>query len=199
MSTTATVDPKIVKQLRDMTNAGMMDCKKALEEAKGNLEEGEKILRKRLGLSAAKKAGRETKEGIVASYIHMGGKVGVLLEVACETDFVAKNENFREFVKDITLQIAAAHPLYVTREEVPQKLIDAEKEVAAGQIKDKPPAVVEKIVSGKVDKYYATVCLLEQAFIKDPNKTIRDVVNEKIGEIGENIIIRRFARYAVGE
>lgn len=199
MSTTATVDPKIVKQLRDMTNAGMMDCKKALEEAKGDLEEGEKILRKRLGLSAAKKAGRETKEGIVASYIHMGGKVGVLLEVACETDFVAKNDNFREFVKDITLQIAAAHPLYVTREEVPQNLVDNEKEVAAGQVKDKPAAVVEKIVQGKVDKYYATVCLLEQGFIKDPNKTIRDVVNEKIGQIGENIIIKRFARYAVGE
>ncbi len=195
----STVDPKIVKQLRDMTNAGMMDCKKALEESKGDLEEGEKILRKRLGLSAAKKAGRETKEGIVASYIHMGGKVGVLLEVACETDFVAKNENFREFVKDITLQIAAAHPLYVTREEVPQNLVDAEKEVAAGQVKGKPENVVEKIVSGKVDKYYSTVCLLEQSFIKDPNKTIRDIVNEKIGQIGENIIIKRFARYSVGE
>ncbi|NJK91799.1 MAG: translation elongation factor Ts [Blastochloris sp.] len=199
MSSTATVDPKIVKQLRDMTNAGMMDCKKALEEANGNLEEGEKILRKRLGLSAAKKAGRETKEGIVASYIHLGGKVGVLLEVNCETDFVAKNENFREFVKDITLQIAAAHPLYVSRDEVPQHLIDAEREVAAGQVKGKPEAVVQKIVDGKVDKYYATVCLLEQAYIKDQNKTIRDIVNQKIGEIGENIIIKRFARFTVGE
>ncbi|MDZ4788277.1 MAG: translation elongation factor Ts [Blastochloris sp.] len=199
MSTTATVDPKIVKQLRDMTNAGMMDCKRALEQAKGNLEEGEKILRKNLGLSAAKKAGRETKEGIIASYIHLGGKVGVLIEINCETDFVAKNDNFRDFVKDITLQIAAAQPIYISREEVPQNLVDAEKEVAAGQVKGKPESVMQKIVEGKVDKYYATVCLLEQSYIKDPNKTIRDIVNEKIGEIGENIIIRRFARFAIGE
>ena len=193
------IDPKIVKELRDRTNAGMMDCKRALEEAKGNLEEAEKVLRKKFGLSAAKKAGREAKEGVIASYIHLGGKVGVLIEINCETDFVAKNDNFREFVKDITLQIAAANPVCVTREEVPQKLIDAEKEVAAAQIKDKPAAVVEKIVQGKVDKYYSTVCLMEQPFIKDSNKTIRDVVNEKIGELGENIIVRRFVRYAVGE
>jgi len=193
------IDPKIVKQLRDMTNAGMMDCKKALEEAKGNLEEAEKILRKKLGLSAAKKAGRDAKEGLIASYIHLGGKVGVLLEVNCETDFVAKNDNFREFVKDITLQIAAAHPLYVSREEVPESALATEREVAASQIKGKPEAVVQKIVEGKVDKYYSTVCLLEQGFIKDQNKTIRDIVNEKIGEIGENIIIKRFARFSVGE
>ena len=193
------IDPKIVKELRDRTNAGMMDCKRALEEAKGNLEEAEKVLRKKFGLSAAKKAGREAKEGVIASYIHLGGKVGVLIEINCETDFVAKNDNFREFVKDITLQIAAANPVCVTREEVPQKLIDAEKEVAAAQIKDKPAAVVEKIVQGKVDKYYSTVCLMEQPFIKDSNKTIRDVVNDKIGELGENIIVRRFVRYAVGE
>lgn len=199
MSTPATVDPKIVKQLRDMTNAGMMDCKRALEESKGDLEEGEKILRKRLGLSAAKKAGRETKEGLIASYIHLGGKVGVLIEINCETDFVAKNDNFREFAKDITLQIAAAHPLYVNREEVPQNLIEAEKEVAAGQVKGKPEAVMQKIVEGKVDKYYATVCLMEQSFIKDPNKTIREIVNQKIGEIGENIVIKRFARFSIGE
>lgn len=199
MSNTATVDPKIVKQLRDMTNAGMMDCKRALEQANGNLEEGEKILRKNLGLSAAKKAGREAKEGIIASYIHLGGKVGVLIEINCETDFVAKNDNFRDFVKDITLQIAAAQPLYVSREQVPQNLVDAEKEVAAGQVKGKPENVMQKIIEGKVDKYYSTVCLLEQSYIKDPNKTIRDIVNEKIGEIGENIIIRRFARFAIGE
>jgi len=193
------IDPKIVKELRDRTNAGMMDCKRALEEAKGNLEEGEKVLRKKLGLSAAKKASRDAKEGVIASYIHLGGKVGVLIEINCETDFVAKNDNFREFVKDITLQIAATNPVCVSREEVPQKLIDDEKEVAAGQIKDKPAAVIEKIVQGKVDKYYSTVCLMEQPFIKDSNKTIRDVVNEKIGELGENIIVRRFVRYAVGE
>ncbi|MDD5262404.1 MAG: translation elongation factor Ts [Methylacidiphilales bacterium] len=199
MSNAATVDPQIVKQLRDMTNAGMMDCKRALEEAKGNLEEAEKILRKKLGLSAAKKASREAKEGLIASYIHLGGKVGVLLEVNCETDFVAKNDNFREFVKDITLQIAAAHPLYVTREQVPAAVVQNEREIAAGQVKGKPEAVIQKIADGKVDKYFSTVCLMEQAFIKDQNKTIRDMVNEKIGEIGENIIIKRFARFAVGE
>ncbi|MDX6766216.1 MAG: translation elongation factor Ts [Candidatus Methylacidiphilales bacterium] len=199
MSEAVAIDPKIVKDLRDRTNAGMMDCKRALEEAKGNMEEAEKILRKKLGLSAAKKASRDAKEGVIASYIHLGGKVGVLIEINCETDFVAKNDNFREFVKDITLQIAAANPVCVTREEVPQKLIDAEKEVAAAQIKDKPAAVIEKIVQGKVDKYYSTVCLMEQPFIKDSNKTIRDVVNEKIGELGENIVVRRFVRYAVGE
>ena len=199
MSEAVAIDPKLVKDLRDRTNAGMMDCKRALEEAKGQMEEAEKILRKKLGLSAAKKASRDAKEGVIASYIHLGGKVGVLIEINCETDFVAKNDNFREFVKDITLQIAAANPVCVNREEVPQKLIDAEKEVAAGQIKDKPAAVIEKIVQGKVDKYYSTVCLMEQPFIKDSNKTIRDVVNEKIGELGENIIVRRFVRYAVGE
>lgn len=196
---TATIDPKIVKDLRDRTNAGMMDCKRALEEAKGNMEEAEKILRKKFGLSAAKKAGREAKEGVIASYIHLGGKVGVLIEINCETDFVAKNENFREFVKDITLQIAATNPICIRREEVPAHLVEAEKEVAAAQIKDKPPAVIEKIVQGKLDKYYSTVCLMEQPYIKDNNKTIRDVVNDKIGELGENIVIRRFVRYAVGE
>ncbi len=193
------IDPKIVKQLRDRTNAGMMDCKKALTEAKGNLEEAEKVLRKRLNIKAEGKADREAKEGIIASYIHMGGKVGVLLEVNCETDFVAKNENFRDFVKDITLQIAAANPRYLSRDEVPQKLIDDEKEIAASQIKDKPPAVVEKIVSGRVDKFYSTICLLEQPYIKDQNKIMQDIVKEKIGELGENIVVRRFVRFAVGE
>ncbi|MGF1679068.1 MAG: translation elongation factor Ts [Candidatus Methylacidiphilales bacterium] len=193
------VDAKMVKDLRDKTNAGMMDCKAALAEAQGNMEEAEVILRKKLGLSASKKAGREANEGIIASYIHMGGKVGVLLEVNCETDFVAKNENFREFVKDITLQIAAANPLYVRREEVPAELVEKEKDIAASQITGKPAAVVEKIVSGKIDKFYAGICLLEQGFIKDQNLTVDQVVREKIGELGENIIVRRFTRYAVGE
>ncbi len=200
MSDTAvSIDPKTVKDLRDRTNAGMMDCKRALEEAKGNMEEAEKILRKKHGLTAAKKAGRDAREGVIASYIHLGGKVGVLVEVNCETDFVAKNDNFREFVKDITLQIAAANPICVSREEVPQKLVDAEKEVAAAQVKGKPENVIEKIVAGKVDKYFSTVCLLEQPYIKDQNKIIRDLVNDKIGELGENIVIKRFARFAVGE
>ena len=199
MSTATAIDPKIVKELRDRTNAGMMDCKKALSEANGNMEEAEKILRKKFNLAAGKKAGRETREGVIASYIHLGGKVGVLVEVNCETDFVAKNEIFRELVKDITLQIAAASPLYVGREEVPEKALQEEREVAAAQIKGKPAPVVEKIVAGKVEKYYSTVCLMEQAFVKDANLTIKDVVNAKIGELGENIIVRRFTRYAVGE
>ncbi|MDR0533990.1 MAG: translation elongation factor Ts [Verrucomicrobiales bacterium] len=193
------IDSQLVKQLREMTNAGMMECKRALEEAKGNLEEAEKVLRKKLGLSAAKKAGRDAKEGVIASYIHLGGKVGVLIEVNCETDFVAKNDNFREFVKDITLQIAAAHPLYLSREEVPGDLISKEREIAAAQVKGKPENVVQKIVDGKIDKYYSTICLLEQPYIKDQNKTIQELLNEKIGEIGENMRIKRFARFAVGE
>ena len=199
MSTTTAIDPKIVKELRDRTNAGMMDCKKALSEANGNMEEAEKILRKKFNLTAGKKAGRETREGVIASYIHLGGKVGVLVEVNCETDFVAKNEIFRELVKDITLQIAAASPLYVGRDEVPEKALNDEREVAAAQIKGKPAPVVEKIVAGKVEKYYSTVCLMEQAFVKDANLTIKEVINAKIGELGENIVVRRFTRYAVGE
>jgi len=193
------VDAKTVKELRDKTNAGMMDCKAALAEAKGDLEEAEVLLRKKLGLTASKKAGREAKEGIIASYIHMGGKVGVLVEVNCETDFVAKNENFREFVKDITLQIAAANPLYVRREDVPEDLIAKERDIAADQVKDKPANVVDKIVDGKIDKFLAGICLMEQGFIKDQNLTIDQVVKEKIGELGENILIRRFTRYTVGE
>ena len=199
MSTATVIDPKIVKELRDRTNAGMMDCKKALTEANGNMEEAEKILRKKFNLAAGKKAGRETREGVIASYIHLGGKVGVLVEVNCETDFVAKNEIFRELVKDITLQIAAASPLYVGRDEVPEKALQDEREVAAAQIKGKPAPVVEKIVAGKVEKYYSTVCLLEQAFVKDANLTIKDVISSKIGELGENIVVRRLTRYAVGE
>jgi elongation factor Ts len=193
------IDSQLVKQLREMTNAGMMECKRALEEAKGSLTEAETILRKKLGLIAGKKAGRDAKEGVVASYIHLGGKVGVLIEVNCETDFVAKNDNFRDFVKDITLQIAAAHPLYLSREEVPADLISKEREIAAAQIKGKPENIVQKIVDGKIDKYYSTICLLEQSFIKDQNKTILELLNEKIGEIGENMRIKRFARFAVGE
>ncbi|MFZ5805859.1 MAG: translation elongation factor Ts [Verrucomicrobiota bacterium] len=199
MSTSTEVSPQLVKALREKTNAGMMDCKKALDEAKGNMEEAEKILRKKLNLSATKKLDRAAKEGVIASYIHLGGKVGVLVEVNCETDFVAKNEIFREFVKDITLQIAAANPQYVSRDQVPENIISTEKEVAAGQVKGKPAPVVEKIVAGKLDKYYSTTCLMEQAFIKDQNRTIQDLLTSKISELGENIIIRRFVRFAVGE
>jgi len=199
MSTKTAIDPKTVKQLREKTNAGMMDCKRALEEAGGDLAKAETILRTKGIASAGKKASRVTKEGIVASYIHLQGKVGVLVEVNCETDFVAKNENFRGFVKDITLHIAAAHPLYVGREDVPATLVEAEREIYKAQVTGKPANVVEKIVDGKLDKFYSTVCLLEQGFIKNPDVTIKDLLNSKIAELGENIVIRRFTRYLVGE
>src|SRR5881227_2131106 len=159
---TMQIDPKTVKELRDRTNAGMMDCKRALTEASGDLGKAEVILRTKGIASASKKASRVTKEGIVASYIHLQGKVGVLVEVNCETDFVAKNENFRAFVKDITLHIAAAHPLYVSRDDVPGALIEAEREIYKAQVKGKPEAVMHKIVEGKLEKFYSTVCLLEQ-------------------------------------
>ncbi|HUE61962.1 MAG TPA: translation elongation factor Ts [Chthoniobacterales bacterium] len=199
MKATTDINPQLVKQLREKTNAGMMDCKRALAEAEGDLAKAETILRTKGIASASKKASRATKEGIVASYIHLQGKVGVLVEVNCETDFVAKNENFRGFVKDITLHIAAAHPLYVSREDVPGKLIEAEREIYKAQVKGKPANVTEKIVDGKLDKFYSTVCLLEQGFIKNPDVTIKDLLNGKIAELGENIVIRRFTRYLVGE
>src|SRR5207248_5176274 len=164
---TMQIDPKTVKELRDRTNAGMMDCKRALTEASGDLGKAEVILRTKGIASASKKASRVTKEGIVASYIHLQGKVGVLVEVNCETDFVAKNENFRAFVKDITLHIAAAHPLYVSRNDVPGALIEAEREIYKAQVKGKPETVMNKIVDGKLEKFYSTVCLLEQGFIKN--------------------------------
>jgi elongation factor Ts len=185
--------------LRDKTNAGMMDCKKALVESDGDLSKAEDILRKKGIASASKKASRSAKEGVVASYIHLQGKIGVLVEINCETDFVAKNENFRDFVKDITLHIAASHPLYVSREQVPIQVLEREREIYRAQVTGKPASIVEKIVEGKVDKFFSTVCLLDQAFIKNPDQTVKDLVSLKIAELGENLVIRRFARYAVGE
>ena len=193
------ISPSLVKELREKTNAGMMDCKNALTEAKGDIIAAEDILRKKGIASAGKKASREAKEGIVASYIHLQGKVGVLVEINCETDFVAKNEIFRDFVKDVTLHIAAAHPIYVSREQVPSDLLARERDVAAGQVAGKPANIIEKIVDGKIEKFYSTICLLEQAFIKNPEMSILDLVKSKIAELGENIIIRRFTRYSVGE
>lgn len=195
----ADISPALVKELREKTNAGMMDCKKALTETAGDLVKAEEYLRKKGIASAGKKASRVAKEGIVASYIHLQGKVGVLVEINCETDFVAKNEIFREFVKDITLHIAAASPLYVSRDQVPASLLEAERRIYAAQVTGKPENIVEKIVDGKIDKFYGTLCLLEQAFIKNPDLTIKDYVNSKIAELGENIVIRRFTRYMVGE
>jgi elongation factor Ts len=195
----AEVNPTLVKQLRDKTNAGMMDCKKALVESDGDLGKAEDLLRKKGIASASKKASRSAKEGVVASYIHLQGKVGVLVEINCETDFVAKNDNFRDFVKDITLHIAAAHPLYVSRDQVPLSSVEREREIYRAQVTGKPANIVEKIVEGKIDKFYSGVCLLDQAFIKNPEQTIKDLVSLKTAELGENIVIRRFARYAVGE
>jgi elongation factor Ts len=193
------IDPQLVRQLREKTNAGMMDCKRALAESGGDLEKAEALLRTKGIASAGRKASRATKEGIVASYIHLQGKVGVLVEVNCETDFVAKNEAFRELVKDITLHIAAAHPLYVKREDVPEKLVESERAIYEAQVKGKPANVVSKIVAGKLDKFYSTVCLMEQGFIKNPDQTVKELVASKIAALGENILIRRFTRYLVGE
>src|SRR5262245_15512653 len=193
------INPQTVKRLREKTNAGFMDCKRALAEAGGDLDKAETILRTKGIASAGKKASRATKEGIVASYIHLQGKVGVLVEVNCETDFVAKNDGFRAFVKDITLHIAAAQPLYVSRDEVPPAKVESERAIFTAQVKGKPENVVSKIVEGKLDKFYSTVCLLEQGFIKNPEQTIRELLASKIAEIGENIVIRRFTRYSVGE
>jgi elongation factor Ts len=195
----AEINPTLVKTLREKTNAGMMDCKRALTEAGGDLDKAESILRQKGIASAGKKASRDAKEGIIASYIHLQGKVGVLVEINCETDFVAKNESFRNFVKDITLQIAAAHPLVVSRDQVDPTLIASEREIYKAQVQGKPEAIVEKIVDGKLDKFLGTICLLEQACIKNPDLTVKDLIGIKMSELGENIIVRRFVRYAVGE
>jgi elongation factor Ts len=192
------VTSQMVKELREKTGAGLLDCQKALTESKGNQEEAITILRKKSGGKVDKLASRATKEGLIESYIHIGGKVGVLLEVNCETDFVARNDDFRAFCKDLCLQIAAASPLYVARQDVPEAAVTAEREVAAAQVAGKPPAAVQKIVEGKLDKYFSTVCLLDQPFVKLPEKTVKDVLAEKVAKIGENIQVRRFIRYQLG-
>ncbi|MDZ4288602.1 MAG: translation elongation factor Ts [Prosthecobacter sp.] len=195
----AGITAELVKTLRDKTNVAMMDCKKALTEADGDLEKAETILRKKGIAKADKKADRQTKEGTIASYIHMAGRVGVLIEVNCETDFVAKNDIFRELVKDLSLHIAASNPRFIQREEVPADLIAKEREIAADQVKGKPANIIEKIVEGKIDKIFSEQCLMGQAFIKNPDITISDLVKSKIAELGENLVVRRFVRYAVGE
>jgi elongation factor Ts len=188
----------MVNELRLQTGAGLLDCKKALVEANGNPEEATTILRKKGVASAAKKADRLTKEGLIESYIHVGGKVGVLIEVNCETDFVARNEEFKVFVKDLCLQIAAANPTYVSRDQVPESELAREREIAAAQVEGKPPAAVQKIVEGKLEKYYSTFCLIDQPFVKLPEKTVKDILTEKIAKIGENIQVRRFVRFQLG-
>ncbi|MPW25846.1 translation elongation factor Ts [Alkalibaculum sp. M08DMB] len=190
-----------VKELREKTGAGMMDCKKALVQCNDDMEKAIEFLREKGLAAASKKSGRIAAEGIVESYIHLGGKIGVLLEVNCETDFVAKNEDFKLFVKDIAMHIAASNPLYISKEEVSEDLIEKEKSILKAQAlnEGKPENIAEKMVEGRIKKYYQEICLLEQAFVKDPDKTIQQLLNEKISIIGENVKIRRFARFQMGE
>jgi elongation factor Ts len=197
----AEVNANMVKELREKTGAGMMDCKKALAEAGGDLVKAEEVLRKKGLSAAAKKSSRAATEGAVASYIHMGGKIGVLVEVNCETDFVARTDGFQALVKDIAMQIAAASPSYVRREEVPAEVVAKEVEIAKAQMRDqkKPEAILEKIAQGKVEKYYEQFCLMDQAFVKDDKKKMSEVLTDAVAKIGENIQVRRFARFVLGE
>ncbi len=196
-----TISAKTVKELRDKTGAGMMDCKKALLETDGTIDKAINYLREKGIAKAAKRAGRETAEGVIYSYIHPGNKLGVLVEVDCETDFVARNEDFQAFAKDIAMQIAAANPIAIRRDDIDQKLIDQEKEIYRQQAlnEGKPEKIIDKIVDGKLEKYFAEACLLEQAFVKDNDLTIKNILNDIIARIGENITIKRFARFMLGQ
>jgi len=195
------ISAKAVKELRDKTGLGMMDCKKALTETSGNMEEAVVWLRKKGLAKSSKLANRIAAEGTVASYIHAGGKIGVLLELNCETDFTARNEEFLTLAKDITMQIAAANPAYLSAESIPTEVLDRERDISREQLKTsgKPDNIIEKIIEGKLKKFFQEHCLLEQAFIKDTDKKVQDLINETTGRIGEKISVRRFARYALGE
>ncbi|MEW6323211.1 MAG: translation elongation factor Ts [Acidobacteriota bacterium] len=195
------ITAEMVKQLRDKTGAGMMDCKAALAEAGGDMEKAVELLRKKGLASAAKRAGRATKDGIIGHYIHMGGKVGVLVEVNCETDFVARTADFQALAKEIAMHIAAADPKFVRREDVPAEVLEKEKEIYRAQFagSGKPAHVIEKIVDGKLESYYAQVCLLDQPSVRDPNVTIKQMVANATAKTGENIAITRFARFKLGE
>ncbi len=195
------VGANLVMELRKKTGAGIMDCKKALQETDGDLEKAVDYLRKKGIATAQKRSGREAKEGVIDSYIHPGNRIGVLVEVNCETDFVANTDDFRQFVKNVAMQVAAANPLVVSREDLSPDVIEKEKEIYREQMKSsgKPDHIIEKIVEGKLEKYYQNVCLMEQGYIRDPEKTIRDLMTEVIAKIGENIVIRRFTRYQLGE
>ncbi|HPI02512.1 MAG: Elongation factor Ts [Candidatus Aerophobetes bacterium ADurb.Bin490] len=197
----AEVTTELVKELREKTGAGIGDCRKALMECEGDIEKAGEWLREKGIASAGKRAGKSANQGLIFSYIHGEGKVGVLLEVNCETDFVARTEDFKELCKDIAMQIAAMNPLYVRREEVPLEVIEKEKEIYTAQMAEtkKPANIIEKIVLGKLDKYFSEVCLLEQLFVKDDTKNVDTLVKEKIGKIGENISVKRFARFVLGE
>jgi len=188
-----------IKILREKTNAGVVDCKKALKEASGDVNKAIEILRKQGVALASKKVGRAAKEGRTEAYIHLGGKIGVLVEVNCETDFVARNDGFKTFVKDIAMQVAASSPLYVKKEEVPESAIKRETDIIKAQLAGKPENAIQKIIEGKLIKFYEEICLLEQPYIKDPNLKVKDILTAMVAKIGENIIIRRFVRYQVGE
>jgi elongation factor Ts len=198
----AVIDALTVKELREKTGAGIMDCKTALAKTDGDIAKAIDFLRKKGTLQASKKSDRKTGEGIIGSYIHSGGKIGVLIEVNCETDFVAKNEEFQELVKDLAMQVAGSfpEPLYVSKENVPVAVMEKEKEIYIKQAQEsgKPPAVIEKIAAGKLEKFLSDICLLEQTFIKDPETKIKELLTRKIAKIGENIQIKRFIKYAVG-
>jgi elongation factor Ts len=196
----ATIDAKMIKELRDRTNAGIMDCKEALQEADGDMEKAVDLLRKKGVATALKRAGRDTSEGVINSYIHAGGKIGVLVEVNCETDFVAKTDEFKEFVKNIAMHIAATKPLGIEREDVDQDLIEREQKIYRDQALDmgKPENIVDKIVQGKMEKFFKETCLLEQQYVKDPDITIKDLIHEMVGKTGESISVRRFARFQLG-
>jgi elongation factor Ts len=196
---TTTITADLVKKLRDATGAGMMECKGALTEANGDLEAATTLLRKRGLAAATKKAGRSTSEGLIGHYIHMGGKIGVLVEVNCESDFVARTDKFQELTRELAMHIAAANPTYVRREDVPADVIAREKEIYKDQVKDKPAQVIDKIVDGKLNSYYQQFCLLEQPSVRDPNVTIQQLVQDAIRILGENITVNRFTRMKVGE
>ncbi len=192
---------ELVKDLRQRTGAGIVDCKAALQHSGGNIEAAIEYLRKKGLATAAKKAGRIATDGLVASYIHAGGKMGVLVEINCETDFVAKTAEFQDFVKNIAMHIAAANPLYIRREDIPSEVLEKEREIYRTQALEsgKPAKVIDKIVEGKLERFYSEVCLLEQTYIRDSDRTIKEVLDEMIGKLGENITIRRFARFQLGE
>ncbi|MFO7725360.1 MAG: translation elongation factor Ts [Oceanipulchritudo sp.] len=192
------ITAKMVGELRAKTGAGLMDCKKALSESGGDEAKAIDLLRRKGMASASKKAGREASDGLIESYIHMGGKVGVLIEVNCETDFVAKTDDFKALVRDIAMHIAATNPTAVRREDVPPEVIEKEKEIAALQVTGKPENIVEKIVSGKIEKVYQEIVLMEQPFVKNPDQTIQDLLKEQIAKLGENIVVNRFARFQIG-
>jgi elongation factor Ts len=197
----AEITAQLVKQLRDKTMAGMMECKKALEEAKGDLAEAEVVLRKRGMASAAKKSSRSTKQGSIGSYIHPGAQLGVMIEVNCESDFVARTDDFQELVRDLAMHIAAADPLVVRREEVTEAVLNKEREIARDRAKNegKPEKIIDRIVEGRIEKYYEEVVLLEQPFVKESSMTVKDLINSKIAKLGENISVARFIRMKVGE